>query len=625
MVHFRILAIAMSVPALFFHAEARAIDIDGRVLDASGSPLPYVRIRLSDSSTAPYSTTVFTTADGTFRAEDVAASVDELEVDAFRIGWKEIERFIDSNARGASIRLRMEAIENVAEQLPASAWLGGDPESMAYHMSTLHCSNCHQLGSPRVRAFSGRLAALPVEARAEAWLKRAAEDLAYDGTAKPWESDGDNGEEKLSHARVEAWEGMVQYMRWVTMRLGEHNELRWGLEEGSAFYDALLQPETSLFAPRDMAVIVPNLAHNFPVEFDSFTGYDDVERLGDYGVNAQTRIDEFVLPTFGWTREVAIAPGSPYIWFVETDKDRLGALDPDTGSVEWYDIPAEGSQGPHTMNADADGNLWVALENSFYIGRFDTDTKKWRLYPPPEGTLFGVTHDFAFNSDRHVAQDSKGRIWITDLGKNELWGINVETGDIKTYRMPMTGGETSFHSLLYGAAIDTTRDRVWWAQLYGLVGSFDTEIEAADRIVPFARGAGPRRLAIQEEEGVLWVPLFGSSELAKIDTETGLEIARYRIPDRGAAPYGVTLDKKRNAIWAATSNSDRIYRFDIDEETWRHYPMPRHETFIRMIEVDPVSGDVWTTYASLPVGKRDPDEFGTESANNMIVRLRPGD
>ena len=32
-----------------------------------------------------------------------------------------------------------------------------------------------------------------------------------------------------------------------------------------------------------------------------------------------------------------------------------------------------------------------------------------------------------------------------------------------------------------------------------------------------------------------------------------------------------------------------------------------------------------TTYASLPVGRRDPRVFGTESANNMIVRLRPGD
>ena len=44
-----------------------------------------------------------------------------------------------------------------------------------------------------------------------------------------------------------------------------------------------------------------------------------------------------------------------------------------------------------------------------------------------------------------------------------------------------------------------------------------------------------------------------------------------------------------------------------------------------MIEVDAANGDVWTTYASLPVGKRDAAAFGTPSANNMLVRLRPGD
>jgi len=127
------------------------------------------------------------------------------------------------------------------------------------------------------------------------------------------------------------------------------------------------------------------------------------------------------------------------------------------------------------------------------------------------------------------------------------------------------------------------------------------------------------------EDSILWVPLFGTSELSKIDTTTGLEIARYRIPDRGGSPYGITLDKKRNAIWAATCNSDRIYRFDIDQEKWTHYPLPRREAYIRVIEVDPENGDIWTTYSSLPVGERDATTWGTTNANNMIVRLRPGD
>ncbi|MFO7552489.1 MAG: hypothetical protein R6W80_13860 [Haliea sp.] len=612
--------VSLLLASVLCSSGAAALEVSGQVVDVKGEPLPHVRVRFASDHSVPYSTSVFSGTDGAFVASIPDPDLAQVELDVFRIGWHTAGVEVTPGENGVALRVTLQAVDNVADQVPSSAWLQGDPDSTAYHMTTLQCSNCHQLGSERVRKFSAKLAALPAEQRSEAWLERSVEDLSYDGKRGAWREN----ESTPASEKIEAWESMVQYMRLVTLRLGEENKLRWGLEEGSDFYNALLQPETSLFVPRDMEIVVPNLARNFPVEFDSFTGFNDIDRLGTYGTDAGTIIEEYVLPTFGWTREIAIAPGSDRVWFLETDKDRLGALNPAEGSVEWFAVPGEGQQGPHTMNADAQGNLWVALEDSFYIGRFNTATKEWRMYPPPAGKAFGVTHDFAYNSDRHVQPDSGGRIWITDLGMNELWGINVESGEITTYTMPIAVGESNFHSLLYGAAYDRERDRVWWAQLHGYVGSFDPRNNLVERIVPFERGAGPRRLAIQDD-GILWIPLYGSSELVKFDSISGIELARFSIPDPGAGPYGVTLDKKRNAIWAATSNSDRIYRFNIAAETWQHYPMPRKETFIRMIEVDAVSGDVWTTYASLPTGKRDAAVFGTESANNIIVRLRPGD
>ncbi|EED36418.1 conserved hypothetical protein [Luminiphilus syltensis NOR5-1B] len=595
--------------------EAFSLQITGVVTTLSGDPIPHVRIRSSGTGAPAFSHTVFTGADGAFKTRDLAFNLESLEIDFFRIGWSVSQKQQQLDDDSLHIEVVMQPLTNVAQQVPASAWLGGNPDDLGYQMSNLHCANCHQLGSARVREFSANLGAHGSADRAEAWLNQAAEDLAGTGnTPKTTAKDAKTRK---------GWDAIVQYMRWVTMRLGEKDELRWGLEEGSPFYNALLQPETSLFSPRDMEVIVPYLAQHFPTDFDSYEGYNDTEELGEYGVTADTEIEEFTLPTFGWTREVTAPPGSSDIWFLETDKHRLGALNPTDGNITWHPVPLEGAQGPHTMNSDAEGNIWVALEDSFYIGRLNTQSKEWRLYPPPEGTLFGVTHDFAFNSDRHVEMDSKGRIWITDLGKNELWGLNVESGEIETFRLPVVSGENTFHSLLYGAAIDAQNDRVWWAQLFGVAGSFDTKADIAERIIPYDRGEGPRRLAIQGN--VLWVPLFGTSELSKIDTNTGLELARYQIPDRGSSPYGITLDKKRNAIWAATCNSDRIYRFDIDEEKWTHYPLPRREAYIRVIEIDGKTGDLWTTYSSLPVGKRDPIIWGTENANNMIVRIHPGD
>ena len=599
---------------------ACALDVGGRVADAHGEGVPYVRVRLASDGGAPFTVSVFTTADGRFSAEDVRMDAEALTINTFRIGWQEQTRSLHVNGNSVVLDVIVEPVDNVAQQVPASAWLRGGRDDLAYRMTTLHCSNCHQLGAERVRRFATRLADVPVSDRADAWLKRAAEDLDSANALMA----GMSGKSAQTDARIAAWDSLVQFMRFATLRLGEHEELRWGLEEDSPYYRALLEPETSLFVPRDMAIVIPTLAYAFPVDFSELTGYDDIEQLGEYGVTGQTVIEEYVLPTFGWTREIALAPGSDRVWIVETDKDRLGALDPATGSIEWFDIPGDGQQGPHTMNADADGDLWIALEDSFHIARFSPGKREWRRYAPPDGTIFGVTHDFAFDSNRYVARDGKGRIWITDLGKNELWALNVASGAIETFRMPLAPGESHFHSLLYGAAIDSARNRVWWAQLYGHVGAIDTERDVADRVVPFARGAGPRRLAI-DENGILWIPLFGSSQLVKLDTVTGLEIARYDIPDPGASPYGITLDKRRNAIWAATSNSDRIYRFDIADGRWRHYPLPRKEAYIRMIDVDRTTGDVWTTYSSLPTGRRDPAIHESESANNMIVRLRPGD
>jgi sugar lactone lactonase YvrE len=600
---------------LFASTAAHAVNVSGRVVDSDGNPVPYVRLRGEGAGAVPYSRSVFTAEDGTFALEYDKASAAKLKIDAFRIGWRETKRRQSKSGDGLTLQLVMNRQANVADQIPPSAWLKGDPDSQAYQMTTLQCSNCHQLGSTRVRNFSRNLANQPIGDRSDAWVTRAADDLAgekHDTSNIP------------AHGRVAGWEAIVQYMRYVTMYLGEPPELRWGLKKDSAFYNALLAPATSLFIPQDMSIVVPNLARNFPVAFDSVTDYDDLERLGQYGVSKKTVVDEYVLPTFGWTREVAITPASKQVFFVETDKDRLGSLDVASGAVTWHPIPAQGRQGPHTMNSDAEGNIWMGLEDSFNIAKFDTRSEKWRLYPPPAGTLFGVTHDFAYDTDRHVEPDSKGRIWITDMGKNELWGINITSGDIKTYRMPLPINESHFHSLLYGAALDVKHNRVWWAQLFGNVGSLDTERDVAERVIQFPKGAGPRRLAIQED-GTVWVPLFGAGQIVKINGDTGVEIGRYTIPDRGAGPYGITYDKKRNAIWAATSNSDRIYRFDIAAKRWRHYPLPRRESYIRMIELDPVTNDIWTSYAALPVGKRDPKVFGTESANNMIVRLQPGD
>ncbi len=567
-----------------------ALDISGTVHDTNGNPVPFVRVTISGVDLVPATTTVFTVADGKYAAHGIDASADAVDVAGFRIGWQERGRKATLEGDHLQIALTLARKTNVADQVPSSAWIPGKPGDRKYHILINECAGCHQLGAERVKRFASSLAGQPLE------------------------------------AREAAWDAMVQYMRAQSLRMGPagHQELRWGLTEESPDYQAAIAPPTSFFLPRDTEVIVPFLAAAFPTNFDTMTDYDDVARLGDYGVTAQTVIEEFQLPTLGWTREVSIAPGSDDVWFIELDADRLGSLNTTTGEVAWYDVPGEGPQGPHTLNADSSGNLWVALEESYSLGKFDTKSHEWHIYPPPDGVKFAITHDAALNSKRHVEPDAQGRVWLTLVGLNELWSVHTETSEVKRYKMPLPDGEEQFHVFIYGAAMDPNGKRVWWTQLHGFLGSFNTETESVERVVPFPRGAAPRRLAI-EDDGTLWVPLYGEGQLVKFDTEKGVEVARYDMPDRAGATYSVTLDPKRRRIWVGTTNSDRIYRFDIDAERWSHYPLPRKEAFLRMIEIDHDTGDVWTSYANLPVGARDPEKHGIAGANNMIVRLHPGD
>lgn len=78
-------------------------------------------------------------------------------------------------------------------------------------MTNLHCATRHQLGAERVRNFSLGLGDRSTADRAEAWVERAAEDLAGSGntTAGPDSAGGRN-------ASLQAgWENIVQYMRWA--------------------------------------------------------------------------------------------------------------------------------------------------------------------------------------------------------------------------------------------------------------------------------------------------------------------------------------------------------------------------------------------------------------------------
>jgi len=76
-------------------------------------------------------------------------------------------------------------------------------------------------------------------------------------------------------------------------------------------------------------------------------------------------------------------------------------------------------------------------------------------------------------------------------------------------------------------------------------------------------------------------------------------IGVHDVPDTGSAPYTVTWDPVRKVVWIGTANGDVIYRFDPRTKQFGILPLPRERAFLRMIDVDPRTGVLVTSYANI--------------------------
>jgi streptogramin lyase len=88
------------------------------------------------------------------------------------------------------------------------------------------------------------------------------------------------------------------------------------------------------------------------------------------------------------------------------------------------------------------------------------------------------------------------------------------------------------------------------------------------------------------------------------------------MPDMASAPYAVTWDPVRKVVWIPTSNTDVIYRFDPADKSFSVLPMPRTGAFLRMVDIDPDTGNLVTSYANI---------VGHVHGPRMALIIDPGD
>lgn len=546
---------------LLSHAAPAAVTIAGHVVDANGKPLAQAQVvfERGRSARGASAVTVFTDADGRFEFPGAYDDSGDLapRLSARALGYEQRER-VPSTQSGDTVQLTfvMNSVVNQASVAPASAWLMQRiPDRAQQSKFVMDCIDCHQVPASEVRNYAAAIADL-----------NATDPVA---------------------ARHDSWNALVKYMNYLSA---------WEFSRGSRGADEELDAE-AVYSVGNAGEIVPMLADAFGDRLDHIEGFDWGAPLI---ATADTAIWEYAVPEPNAVREAIMSGNPARLWVADVSANRLISIDVASGAQQTFEVPSDVLMSPHSMHRGADGSLWITPLFNSIVAHLQPDTGQWQTWKlqTNDGKSPGI-HDLSFGWEHTLLTDARGRIWFSDIGNTAVGYFDPGEGNSQVWpapQLPERGGRAA----LYGLAMNSDHTEVWYSQLgNGVFGGFD--IEKQEYIGPFMLpdpNAGPRRLTIDDSD-VLYLALYGSGQLAEFDTKTRTMIAIHDLPDTASAPYTATWDPVRRVVWIGTANGDVIYRFDPATKAFGVLPLPREQAFLRMIDIDPDTGVLVTSYANI--------------------------
>jgi streptogramin lyase len=542
--------------------------ITGQVLDVNGLPVAQAQVTFEPGlgAAGPSAVTVFTDADGAFAFSDALREPEAggFPLNARALGWAQVSSHVDFSGarrnRRAEATIIMRPTDNVAAVAPSSAWLAQIEDADAKAELIQLCITCHQIPAPEMRAYATAIDEVEI---------------------------GDP-----ETVRAQSWAMVVQHMAYL----------------GAEMFGAG-NPEASLTPGEDFSYGVANEEGALAILKEHFDGPMDALASYDYGApviaTADTVVREYEIAPPNAVREAILVEGA--LWVADVNSSNMIRVDVATGAQRIVPVPSELPVGPHSMHRGADNTVWVTPLYNGQVSQLDPSTEEWRTWRlvNEAGRPVGI-HDLSFGFEHELLTDKHGRIWYSDIGGTAVGYFDPATGEVATFPVPDVAGRPRQGSQVYGFAMESNRERVWYSQLMiGVIGSFNIETLEFEKLVVLpSADAGPRRLTISDDD-VLYVPLFGAGQLIEYDTKTDA-MTTYDLPDRAAAPYAATWDQGRQVVWIPTSNADAIYRFDPSTKEFGVLPLPRQRAYTRMVTIDPATGDLVSSYANIHERVRGP-------------------
>lgn len=455
-----------------------------------------------------------------------------VEVDGDPVGVRaRLPGHADASApyvAGSEVSLELAPADDVPGTLPSSVWLSLLPEGPEKRTFILVCASCHEVGANRVT----KQGVIRNEARwrdAIAMMKALdAYKLIPDGfTADkyaPWLA------QHLSPERIASLKPVAGGAAPV--------DTRARIEEFPLPNDTEL-PHDVLVDP-DGRIWVTAFWGSEMWALDPRTGkYEVYEVAASKTPSAQVRALEF--------------DRQGLLWIVLGGTQSVVRLDPKTREYKTFPV----GMYAHDIAIDSQGDVWINdyFSNPERIAHLATRTGKVKYYRLPSARMPKVE---GMPLPYGLQIDAEDRLWSTQLAGNTLVRFDTRTKKAKLYRMPEPVSGPRRNAIGLDGSI-------WIPEFNtGAITRFDPATEKFERFELGDSALGPYDATTDPNDGSLWITGSLASSLVRFDPKTR-RVEHYPFPTEPAYTRHVQIDPKSGDVWTAYSSLPtavpRVVRF----------------------------------------------------------------
>ena len=281
--------------------------------------------------------------------------------------------------------------------------------------------------------------------------------------------------------------------------------------------------------------------------------------------NVSVSFNEWEVPTLGQRSRDPVEAKDGTIWWAGQWGNLIGSINPLTGVMREYSLPANAM--PHSVTLDASGHVWYTGNKNGGVGKLDPATGEITVYPMPDPAA----------KDPHTAIfDQDGILWFTLQHSNMIGRLDPNTGDIKLVNAPTPGSRP------YGIKIDVSGQP--WVACNGsncLLRVDPTTMALTEIKLPIPETT-VRRLDIAED-GMIWYVNSSQGRLGRYDPKSG-DIKEWPSPS-GAKSHPYAIVVVDGIVWYNESRQrpDALVRFDPHSETFQSWPIPSGNIYAGII------------------------------------------